>query len=198
MTASFGLRWLLLGAAASVVILAGCRFMGSDAGPVHPWTVNGTPYTSVGGVGVEPRQETDFDVYVINDAAVPVTVTAATLIKIPGHPSGHLVHAALETGKNRVGINRGWPPSDVSLRPLIGARLPHGRVNIAVGFTAGQPGIYVVAGLRLTYRTGGYTYHTNAWGGAASCVQHTQLGLPPPCPHSGRLANLIMNYIHQQ
>jgi hypothetical protein len=198
MTASFGSRWLLLAAAAAAVLLAGCGLFGSGAGPVHPWTVNGTPYAGAGTLGVEPGQSTDFEVYVVNDANVPVVVTAARLIKMPGHPSGHLVHVAVETGKNRVLINRNWPPEDVGVRRMIGSTLPHGRVFIAVGFTARHPGMYVVAGIRLTYRTGGHTYHTNAWGGAASCIHRTKHGFPPPCPHSDHLINSIMDYINQQ
>ncbi len=108
------------------------------------------------------------------------------------------MHVALVTGKNRVAIDRNWPPQGVTVRPLIGATIPHGHVNVAVGFTSSNPGTYVVAGLRLTYRTGGHTYQTNAWGGAAGCIHRTRHGFPPPCRHDGPLMNSIVKYIHQQ
>ncbi len=83
MPASLASRWLRLCATFSVALLAGCGPTGNGLGPVHPWTVNGTPYAGVGTLGVEPGQSTDFAVYVINDAHAPVTVTAARLIKFP-------------------------------------------------------------------------------------------------------------------
>jgi hypothetical protein len=170
----------------------------SDPGPVHSWQVHGTPFASAGTLGVYRGQVTDFAAFLVNDAKAPVTVTSATLIPMPGHPVGRLVHVAVQTGKNPLVIDRNWPPEGVSLQPLIGARLPRGHVPLAAGYTTPRTGTYATAGLLITYRTGGRTYHAHAWGGAVSCIPPGHPASPPACHRSDQLTNQVMAFIHRQ
>jgi hypothetical protein len=194
-------RLLLIAVALGMAALAGCAQSPStisDSGPVHPWLVQGTPFASAGTLAVYRGQVTAFGTYLVNDAKSPVTVTSARLIRVPGHPTGRLVHVAVQTGVNRLTINRNWPPELVSVRALIGARLPRGRVYLAAGYTASRPGTYATTGLLITYRTGGRTYRTDSWGGAASCIVQGHPTLPPPCRRSDQMTNTLMDYIHRQ
>lgn len=191
----------LLAVAAVGVTLAGCAaspFGSGDAGPVHAWQVHGTPYASAGTLGVYPHQVVAFAAYLVNDARTPVVVTRASLIGFPGHREGRLVRVAVQTGKNRLFIDRNWPPEGVSIEPLIGRRLPRGRVYLAAGFTAPAPGVYATVGLNVTYRTGGHIYRTQAWGGAVGCIAAGHPTTPPSCRGQIHLENSLMDYIHRQ
>jgi hypothetical protein len=177
--------------------LTGCATAADASGPVHPWRVNGIPFASAGTLGVYRGQTTDFEAYAINDAHAPVVVTAARLIRVPGYSSAPLIHVGIRTGKVDMAVDRNWPPDEVTVRPLIGATLPHGRVYLAGGFASKRPGTYMAAGLQLTYRTGGHTFQTDAWGGGAACVAPGHPSSPPSCRHSTRLLNAMTDYIHQ-
>lgn len=184
-------------AVVGTLAFTGCVTAADASGPVHPWRIHGVPFASAGTLGVYRGQSTDLEAYAINDAHAPVVVTAARLIRVPGYSSTPLIHVGIETGKAHMAIDRNWPPDGVTVRPLIGATLPHGRVYLAGGFASKRPGTYLAAGLHLTYRTGGRTFQTDAWGGGAACVAPGHPSSPPLCRHSHRLLNAMTDYIHQ-
>lgn len=142
----------------------------------------------------------DFDAFLVNSTGHPVRVTGAHLAVLSGQKSPALLHLGLEHGRNEVGVQAGWPPSDVGATPLIGHSLPAGLDKIAVGIGSDEPGVYMVTGVTLHLKNGGMTGAAQAFGGAIVCVyrtaaQHKHCTVVMKDTHYD---NLLLSYLNAQ
>lgn len=141
----------LLVLAAGTLPAAGCS--SDPSGPLSTLMDGGQPALAVGGGPVTPGQPQDGEAVVVNSASTPVTITAVSVIPIPGVPAAQLADAGVvTTGKRRI-----W-------------HQPAG-TGIVFGITGQVPGRdYAVAGLRITYTYNGHSYTTSAWAGNEACI----------------------------
>jgi hypothetical protein len=175
--------WLIL------VAMTGCGLLGSHSGPLQTLTDGGQPSFGVGWGLDRPGQSADFTAFVFNHSHEPVTLVSATLIPIPGHPAGQLVHEAVALHHDGVAAAGGWPPG-VPTTSFKGARLPYGQSNIIFGFRGARAGHdYMAAGLRITYRYHGKLYTTPAWSAAVACVTRDLNESMTPCKRTAQAAN---------
>jgi hypothetical protein len=165
-----GVRVAALVAAAVVVYqVSGCGTSGS-AGPLQNLQSAGGPQFAIAYGLYHPGQSADFAAFVVNTGSGPVTLMSASLVPIPGHPAGRLVHLGVAVGHNAVAFARGWPPG-IPVTKFRGASLRPGQSNIIFGFNALDLGrTYMAAGIRITYRFDDQIGTVTAWSAATACV----------------------------
>jgi hypothetical protein len=162
----------LLALTAVTVVLVGAAACGSSqpAGPVQMTMSDGQPDFDAGGVVVNQGQTADGEADVVNSGQDPVTITAVTVIDLPGWQPGDLLRAAIATTGAGVAGARGWPPP-VPEKAAIGGTLPHGLNQIVYGIAGNGVGrYYAIAGVKITYRYQGRSYSMLAWTALVACV----------------------------
>ncbi|HVX42671.1 MAG TPA: hypothetical protein VHC49_02240 [Mycobacteriales bacterium] len=123
-------------------------------------------FVSEGFTALDPGAVVAFTIYGALRGPEPATVTAVTLIPVPGTKTPALRRSALLTGLGS-GFIHGWPAHnpDFQHRALIGVPFaPSDHVEILVGVQVRDPGYYAVAGLDIDYTVGGRPYHSRMYG----------------------------------
>jgi hypothetical protein len=158
----------VLTAAVASLTGAGCG-SSQSAGPLQELTAGGKPALTAASVLVDPGQTADGEVYVVNSAHEPVTVTGVSEVVVPGELSGTLRHVAIATTGAAIAYARGWPPP-VPVRPAVGGTLPPGMSGIIFGFSGPRTGQdYTIAGVKITYDYHGQAYSVIAWVAEVAC-----------------------------
>jgi hypothetical protein len=188
-------RRCLLALIAVIVVLAGAVGCGSSqpAGPVQMTMIGGQPAYDFGGGVVSPGQTEDGEADVVNSGHDPVTITAVTVIDLPGWQPGDLLRVAIATTGAGVAGARGWPPP-VPEKAAIGGTLPHGLNQITYGIAGNRVGqYYAIAGVKITYRYQGSTYSMLAWTALVACVAKSwRTGSESPCNAQVQKANAAL------
>jgi hypothetical protein len=160
---------VLIVAAVMACQLTGCG-SGGSVGPLQNLQYDGGPQFAIAYGLLHPGQSADVAAFVVNTGSGPVTLISASLVPIPGRPSGRLVHLAVAVGHNGVAFARDWPPG-IAVTRFRGARLGPGQSNIIFGFRAPDVnGTYMAAGVTITYRYGNRIGAVTAWSAATACV----------------------------
>lgn len=163
-------RWrVLVTLLIAAPVLVAC---GADPapGPLQSLGSQGQPIVDGAAVPVLANQSADFTAFVFNPLHTSITLISAVVVGVPGTSTAHLAHVAVDTSINIMGEGRGWPPN-LPIKPLSGAQVGHGQINIIVGITGTTVGQnYAVAGLKITYRYRGHLYNVVAWSAGIACV----------------------------
>jgi hypothetical protein len=175
-TLVIGLACAALTAGAAFGAVAAASGSAGAGGPLTLVMAGRQPAFPVDSGGGAPGVPADFYVQVIDTAPGPVTLVSASLIPVIGHPAGRLAFLAIPLRRGNGIVGHGFPPLfKLPTRPFKGAQLRHGLSSVVFGIEGPNHRIYMVAGLRITYRYRGQLYSVNAWSASTDCMNVSQV-----------------------